>query len=607
MSVTTSQTPARKAKSRDSAQAASISLAIEVGGLGKGTILSQLDEPSWTRWSRYLAKRKRPAPLAHLARTHALEPLSWGTTQTDNASDATELVAQLQRWLLTSRPSDGRLAEIADAWLKETSSRTASFELSLESLAWCHCLPTLAAELPAPLWCRLLQQLLEICHDATAIDCQHSPLAQQLLAGELPLTLAWILPEISACASLAKTARTLLSDGIMDLLDEGLPRGQHLPIAQPLLACWTRSALIGEALKKASFRSGAQDQYRNFVRHTVCLSRPDGSLMLTPAGDASKEGLLDAALAVVDDDFATASAEALFFGQSPPLNGKRRLLLPSAVHSEWSELAVLRAHWSKNSPALTVNYSGGEIASELMSQQRIVWSGRCDPHVRINGALAGKVERWEEVCWFTDDDVHYLEVEAEIGSGWKVQRQFLLARTDAVLFIADAIVGPTSATIDYSCTWPTPAQVAFSPAVETCEGTLHAGTRRLANVVPLSLPEWRSDGRRSGSLQSNDGGLCLQVSRPAQRLYVPLMLDLEPWRIKRELTWRQLAVGHNLVPQTPDVAVGYRVQFYKQHWLIYRSLAERASRTVLGQNIYSEFVFSRFNRGGDSETLIEIE
>jgi hypothetical protein len=147
----------------------------------------------------------------------------------------------------------------------------------------------------------------------------------------------------------------------------------------------------------------------------------------------------------------------------------------------------------------------------------------------------------------------------------------------------------------------------FVPAAETCEGTLQTGGRRWANVLPLALPEWRSDGRRSGSLQASDAGLRYQISRQTQRLYVPLLVDLEPWRIKRELTWRQLVVGHNLLPQSPDVAVGYRVQLYKQHWLIYRSLAERASRTVLGQNIYSEFVCARFNRGGDSDTLIEIE
>ena len=49
---------------------------------------------------------------------------------------------------------------------------------------------------------------------------------------------------------------------------------------------------------------------------------------------------------------------------------------------------------------------------------------------------------WESVCWVSDDDVDYLELEIELDHGWKLQRQFLLAREDLFLFVADAIVGP---------------------------------------------------------------------------------------------------------------------------------------------------------------------
>jgi hypothetical protein len=329
--------------------------------------------------------------------------------------------------------------------------------------------------------------------------------------------------------------------------------------------------------------------------------------LLSPRTGQDDAALIETALVVAGDDGAIATAEALFAGRHPPQNGKRRLLLPTGVHSEWSELAVLRSGWSKISPALAINYSGGNLESELTSRERVLWSGSCAPQIRIGGQDAASINCWEEVCWFADDDVHYLEIEAELGGGWKTQRQFLLARTDALLLVADAIIGPATAQLEYLCEWPLPPDLAFDPAEDTCEGALHADGRRWANVLPLALPEWRSDARRSGSLQATAGGLSYRISRRAQRLYVPLVVDLEPWRIKRELTWRQLAVGHDLLPQSPEVAVGYRVQLYRQQWLIYRSLAERASRTVLGQNFYNEFVFARFNRGGEADSLIEIE
>ncbi|MEX0714781.1 MAG: hypothetical protein WD278_20765 [Pirellulales bacterium] len=59
--------------------------------------------------------------------------------------------------------------------------------------------------------------------------------------------------------------------------------------------------------------------------------------------------------------------------------------------------------------------------------------------------------------------------------------------------------------------------------------------------------------------------------------------------------------------QPADPAVGYRVQVGRQQWLIYRSLAERGNRTVLGHNLISEFLVARFDRQGKVEPLLEIE
>ncbi len=55
------------------------------------------------------------------------------------------------------------------------------------------------------------------------------------------------------------------------------------------------------------------------------------------------------------------------------------------------------------------------------------------------------------------------------------------------------------------------------------------------------------------------------------------------------------------------MAVGYRAQSGAAHWLLYRSLAPNGIRTVLGQNLSTEFLFGRFRRTGDVKRLIEIE
>jgi hypothetical protein len=122
----------------------------------------------------------------------------------------------------------------------------------------------------------------------------------------------------------------------------------------------------------------------------------------------------------------------------------------------------------------------------------------------------------------------------------------------------------------------------------------------------LSLPEWRSD-RRGGELSSSDGVVQLDVSARANSLYAPLWIDLDPDRQTRSFTWRQLAVAEERQNVPPHVACGYRVQFGKEQWLIYRSLTPARNRTVMGHNLATEFLIARFGRDGSVKTLIEVE
>jgi hypothetical protein len=97
------------------------------------------------------------------------------------------------------------------------------------------------------------------------------------------------------------------------------------------------------------------------------------------------------------------------------------------------------------------------------------------------------------------------------------------------------------------------------------------------------------------------------LARTGRRLYAPLLLDLNRTRVRKQRTWRRLTVGAELRPVALEAAVGYRVQIGKEQWLIYRSLAPAANRTVLGQNTVRDFLFARFNCDGHVEPLVEIE
>jgi hypothetical protein len=186
-----------------------------------------------------------------------------------------------------------------------------------------------------------------------------------------------------------------------------------------------------------------------------------------------------------------------------------------------------------------------------------------------------------------------------------VQRQILLAREDEVLLLADALLLDETTRIDYRSSLPICNHLDFGRAEETREGVL-AGRAARALVLPLGLPEWRSDSRR-GNLEAIGSGLFLTQSHEGRAAYAPLLIDLNARRAKKDCTWRQLTVAEWRQPQPHDVAVGYRGQVGDCNWLVYRSLAGDGIRSLLGQQVKAEFLFGRMKPDGDCTRLLEIE
>ncbi|MFO7907977.1 MAG: hypothetical protein R6U98_35375 [Pirellulaceae bacterium] len=291
-------------------------------------------------------------------------------------------------------------------------------------------------------------------------------------------------------------------------------------------------------------------------------------------------------------------------GEQVPKQRTRQLPAPS-VYSEWAEACVMRSKWARKSPRFACVFDNKDLRTELSTRGQVIWSGGTNPRLHVNGQRLAIASSWTELCWFTDEDVDYLELQADYDEGWTIQRQMLLARHDDFLLLADAVIGPEAAEIRYENRWPMADEIEFVPEDATREGYLKT-VRPLCTALPLSLPEWRA-APGTGRLDMADQELRLQLDGSGQRLYAPLFIDLAPRRWVEKRTWRQLTVAERLRIQPAEVAAGYRVQLGRQHWLIYRSLAPPANRTLLGQNLCHEFVAGRFNLDGSLTELIEIE
>lgn len=557
------------------------------------------DSPDvWAAWRKHLARRK----LAPLAKSFGQrQAVLCAATSLLGQPNSAEQIARMLRHTGEVDRGSVELESAVYAWLSRAEVAAADVAFAVECLLWAEALPELAESLSARAWWQLAHRLTLI---ASGDSPTSDTLAAILLYAELPATLAYLLPELAAADALAKAARETLTEWSDQRLDtSGTIHGQRLEQLMPLVGSLARVRSLGKTSGRKLWSSEVQKQFDLLVEFAWRLVRADGSPMFSAADRKAHRKLLRAALRSCKREKATGVAQAVQKGVKAGING----LPASSWQLEDAGLAALRCDWRRRSPQLAVNHSSPEFKSELSLGKTHFWSGTHSLEVRLDGRTLTPDGVWDQVCWESDRDIDYLELELAFSEGVVVQRHLALARHDRVLFVADAVLGTKPGRIDYSASFPLAETAQFEPQRETREGQLLADGL-VARVVPLALNEWRNGPGFHGSLELHRNQLVLSQSTEGQNLLVPLFVDLEPRRAKRELTWRQLTVGKDRKPVPHDEAVGYRVQVGREQWLFYRAMGGAATRTVLGRNLYNELLIGRFHADdGKVTTLVEIE
>ncbi len=580
----------------------------------KGAPKKVLGENAWELWSRHLAKRRSPRSVDQLCEVKGTS-LAWGLNLAQLPPQTFALLQLAAQAHEKALPNQVVLTDAFSQWLVGSDSSPQTVEFALECLAVANLLPRVAAVIDGELWWALVDALGEIVEQSRDwhVDAD-SPgrlaLAHQLLLGELPLTLAYLFPEIRPLHKLRTTAEDTLAEGLMEFLNgAGLPRAIFMPVFRGLIACWTRCrARSGEAGKR-SWSGKAEDQFRLAVTKSICLSSATGHALL--CGDevpAWTPDFLASVLQVGGKSTDRTAALDLFnkklTKQVPQKSGKH--VPESSETCEWSGLAILRADLNRKKAVVAIDYSSPEMKIDLWCGSQQVASGIWSSEATVDGKKLAPVGMWEETCWFSDPDVDYVELSIDLAQGARLERQVLLARKDRFLLLVDNVMNAPGESINHRLALPLAGGMGFVPEAETREGCLVAGMP-IARVMPLGLPEWRTDPR-IGELTLADGQLQVVHERPGKNLSCPLFFDLDPRRLAKPCTWRQLTVAQSLEIQPHEVAVGYRIQCGKAQWVVYRSLAAPANRTVLGYNLSIEGMVGRFLApSGEVEELLQVE
>lgn len=565
----------------------------------------------WRTWSEHLRDRSRPGKLNKLWRGRT-SPLLWGWRQRDLGPESAALLVRLHDFAQKKGRLAGHVEGELRAWLDAARGAPPEATLALESTAWTMVLPRLAGTASPSLWWGAWEFLVELALESGNAEEQLAPLTAQLFGGELALALAYQFPELAVSGQLAEQARQTVDEGSRLLLDSaGMCAARDLPSARALLGAWTRAYSLGLGVDRKFWGPTVAKRLRAAMMQVLHWTRRDGRALFDDDADGRIEPAFMGKLAEL---FGSRRAETVTRCWLPSYRARLQVgakprhgakLPDPAAHSEWGQASLLRSDWSRSAATLAVLWNEPALQVELAIGNETLALGRWQTELRCDGELVPLQASWEEVCWLSDDDGVYLELEQHLGQGLTWQRQLLLAREDRFLLIADAILGVAPHRWDYCASLPVLPHVAFEPAEETTEGSLN--TRHGAfRVFPLALPEWRI-AARGCELASTSQGLTLRQSQTGAGLFAPLWIDLDPRRQSAPCTWRQLTVAEdrNILPR--DRAVGYRVQVGKQQWLIYRSLGEHGNRTLLGHNLITDYLVARFQRDGEVDTIVEIE
>lgn len=501
-----------------------------------------------------------------------------------------------------------KLLQALEAWLAEVGQRPDDVSKALEALAWTRALPALAGCLDESTWAELFDALHVMAKNAGQMPFGQMPLSRQLLAAELPITLASVFQSFHSSEMEALEADGLLcvAAGIRELMDgEGLVHTSTLTHQRSLLACWTRTLTILDRSARRVKRD-LREQFEWLTRQSARFTRHDGQQMLNGGrSGAWHDSMWAAAVALDQDPIDRRILSMLSWGEEPKIKSKcRPQELPQpGVYSEWAECGVLSSGWKPTDAKVAFAIHDRELETEWNAAGRTWFDGEWTWGLNVDGRDLehGPIA---EICWHEDSDVEYLELETTFDGGWTVQRQMLMDLQHQFVYVADAILGDQDADVRASMTLPLAGAV--KPAVETATRELTLKSRKATiDVLPLALPEWRT-AKAAGMLTCDAERLTLSQSTRGRRLYLPMFIHLNPHRDK-QLTWRQLTVAANLQIEPPDAACGFRAQFGQFQWLFYRSLSQVVPRTLLGQHLNHEFFAGRFQVDGKTEELVAIE
>ncbi len=462
-----------------------------------------------------------------------------------------------------------------------------------------------------PLWRNTLSDVIAGAQQTLAADAP--PDERLVQTGEIPLLAGLVYRPLAFGQELIRKGQRVCTRELSSRTDtDGTPHGELLPRLPYWLAPLVRLTKWTQQAGQSLWDHDQQQLVSDLLEKSVALCRPDGKLALANGQAADALPLLRHAADLCGWPAGSPSRACLkslaehAAGKKPRSSGAAAISLMPSNQSDWARLAVLRSDWTATAATIALAHHASLPQIDLMIGGRSLLHGPWGLELRLGTSAIELADEWSCVCWESQPEADYAELQM-VGPGkLRVERLVLLSREDQFLMLADSISGAPAGPLALRSRLPFAAGVQGSWDPGSRAGRLQLESLQ-ARVYPLALPDdtVHSTPHRCSFAQDS---LTLEQQGEGQGLFAPLIFDFDPQRRRKVAGWRKLTVTEDGKRVTGDIAAAYRWKVGKAQWLVYRSLKPpKLPRAALGYHTGNGFAIGRFDTNGDVDPILMVE
>ena len=285
----------------------------------------------------------------------------------------------------------------------------------------------------------------------------------RFLDAELDWQSGLLFAPVAGAECVATCGRDALTGVLMQSTDAaGVPSAEIVGELRNWLTTLVRAREWGHRFGRSLLDASQEKRFRALVGAVARLCRGDGRPAFSNGEANGIAGLWSVATESISANRLTASPAFQYLvsltsdhpvrpmktrskngRSSRGSNGVARRKRGNPVfQSDSSRLACLRSDWKPDANSLSVMHQGPLPRLELATRGQVMLSGEWQVELRAGGAEVPIAGPWTCSCWYSEEEGDYLELQAQPTPEIRIERQLLLSRTDDLLFMADAVIGP---------------------------------------------------------------------------------------------------------------------------------------------------------------------